>query len=75
MNKLVEVVRLLNEKSQREFANMLKVSVPTYRKWEEDIDKMPAGYMKVLHEKLGVTPNELLLKGETGISKSPNSCM
>lgn len=73
--KSLKVVRLLNEKSQREFANMLEVSVPTYRKWEEDIDKMPAGYMKVLHEKLGVTPNELLLNGETDISKSPNSCM
>lgn len=62
--KSLKVVRLLSEKSQREFANMLKVSVPTYRKWEEDIDKMPVGYMKVLHEQLGVTPNELLLKEE-----------
>lgn len=62
--KSLKVVRLLNEKSQQAFADMLNVSVPTYRKWEEDIDKMPAGYMKILHEQLGITPNELLLKEE-----------
>jgi DNA-binding XRE family transcriptional regulator len=51
--------RLLQEKSQQEVANFLKVHVQTYRKLEENPDLVKVGQAKELSSFLHVSYDEI----------------
>lgn len=61
MNGL-KMVRLFNGGTQKGFAELLGVTIPTYRKWEADISEMPVKHVITICEKYGVEPSDLMTK-------------
>lgn len=66
MNNKLPLYRLMNGKmTQVQLAEQAGVGLSTVINWEKDINRMTVAKLMKVCEIFDITPNELLLKGET----------